>query len=469
MAYVNGFAHDVFVSYATVDNELLVADGRGWVDVLVDKLRRELRPRLGRDLNIFMDHQVMASNLPITSQLMDAVRSSATLLVVMSPSYLTSRWCDQERRTFLDAVTDRVARGSLLMIRARPVDRDRPPEALRDLRGIEFFTAVDGAGAHRVLGFPDPNERQFIDRIVTLSGELATQLNRPAAPVAAPSARRVFVAAATDDLEDREAELRSYLDQAGLEVLPSPQSRYPTTDLAAYEAAVLRELETCDLFAQVLSVVHGKDLAFAPGTRLPTLQCALAQRAGKSILQWRDRAQAIDGVKDPSHRGLLEQALACGIEEFKRTVAERALRPLVAPPPADAPQVAIFVNADTRDDGFAVEISDALAELGVDCYRMPATGSPADIRIALENNLRGCDGLVLVYGRTEFYWVQEQLRQARKLNGTRNPPLTTMAVVEGPPPEKPKVSVTIKNLEFLDCRMGLDHTKLRRFVAQLRR
>src|SRR5262245_19260585 len=120
MAYVNGFAHDVFVSYSTIDNEVLVGDNRGWVDVVLDKLRWELKPRLGgRDLNIFMDHDLVSSNLPLTSQLMDAVRSSATLLVVMSPSYLTSRWCGQERRVFLDAVKERGERGALLVIRAR--------------------------------------------------------------------------------------------------------------------------------------------------------------------------------------------------------------------------------------------------------------------------------------------------------------------------------------------------------------
>src|SRR5215813_8548724 len=64
MAHVTRFAYDVFVSYATIDNEVLVAYGQGWIDVLLDKLCRELKPRLGgRDLKIFVDHEVMRSNL----------------------------------------------------------------------------------------------------------------------------------------------------------------------------------------------------------------------------------------------------------------------------------------------------------------------------------------------------------------------------------------------------------------------
>lgn len=469
MAHAAGFTYDIFVSYSTIDNDVQAGDGRGWVDVLVDKLRRELTPRLGdRELRIFLDHAAMRSNLPITPQLVDAVRGSATLLVVMSPSYLRSPWCDRERRVFLDAVEARPP-GSMLVVRARPVDRDRQPDEFRDLRGIEFFATVDGPGEHRLLGTPDPNELPFIERIISLAGELAEQLDRIPAAAGPRTGKRVFVAAATDDLEDREAELRSYLDQAGLDVLPSPQSRYPTTDLATYEAAVLRELAGCCLFAQVLSTVPGRDLAFAHGWRLPALQHALARRAGTPVLQWRDRGQPIDGVRDADHRGLLDAAQACGIDEFKRTVAARALQPPAAPRPPTAPQVAIFVNADARDERLALQVSDALADLDVDCYRMPATGSPAHIRAALENNLRGCDGLVLVYGSAEVAWVQSQLQQARRLNTQRDTPLSPIAVFDLPPPEKPDLAVTIRNLDVVNCRGGLDPEQLRRFVEQLRR
>lgn len=474
MSYVDGFAHDIFVSYSTVDNEILVKDGeqkRGWVDIVLDKLGPELKSRLGgRDCNILVDHEFIRSNIPLTPQILDAVRGSATLLVVMSPSYLKSVWCNRERGAFLDVVKERVAAGAMLVLRARPVAPDDQPAEFRDLHGVEFFTSVEGAAGHRVLGYPDPNERPFTDRIIALSGEIDEQLKKSRhelrrSPAAPRAGKTVFVASATDDLEEREMELRSYLVQAGLDVLPSPQSRYPTTDLAAHQAAVLRELEGCCLFAQLLSPVQGKELFFAPGKRAPALQYEIACRAKKPVLQWRARDQAID-VKDSEHRALLEGARACGIEEFKRMVVEEALRPPPPPPPPRSPRVAIFVNADARDRPLADEISAALTEFGVDCYGMPETGSPEEIRVALEKNACGCNGIVLVYGKTEFYWVQEQLRQVRKMTEGQ---LSTMAVFEGPPSEKPKIPVTIKDLEVLPCREGLDPEKLRGFADRLRK
>ncbi|HYQ91081.1 MAG TPA: hypothetical protein VES89_03145, partial [Candidatus Competibacteraceae bacterium] len=50
-AFVTGFEHDVFVSYAHVDNQPLLVPGgvpAGWVNTLVENLKRLLSQQLGR-------------------------------------------------------------------------------------------------------------------------------------------------------------------------------------------------------------------------------------------------------------------------------------------------------------------------------------------------------------------------------------------------------------------------------------
>jgi hypothetical protein len=66
----------------------------------------------------------------------------------------------------------------------------------------------------------------------------------------------IFLADVTDDLDLRRNEVRDYLEQAGFKVLP--ESWRPYDDLAAFEAAVDRDLAQCTLFAQLLSEVPGK-------------------------------------------------------------------------------------------------------------------------------------------------------------------------------------------------------------------
>lgn len=476
MSYVPSFANDVYVSYSNIDNEFLVVDGdqrRGWVDVLVDKLRMDLRPRLGPKVSFRMDQDFARSNGPITPQILDAVRGSAFLLVVMSPSYLRSAWCGRAGEAFLSIVRERIATRSMLVIRAHPVSTDAQPEEFRDRQGIDLFVPDPGEGNHRLLGHPSADDPAFIDRIITVNGELEEHLRRlrslgghGSAPPPPPG-ELVFVAPATDDLVDYEEELKAYLKQAGLGVLPSPQSQYPTADRASFEAAVLQELDRCCVFAQLLSATRGRKIEFAPDGRMPALYSDLACRAQKPVLQWRERGLAPETVSDPQHRALLEGARACGIEEFKRAVVERA-RQKPAPKRQRTPQVVAFVNADSPDRALASDIGKVLAELGVDCYWPLEEGDPEVIRKDLEESLQICDGLVLVYGKTRQAWVQHQLRQARKALSARERPPSAMAIFKGPPPEKPDIAAAIPELIMLDCRNGVDRDEIRKFVDRLR-
>lgn len=475
MSYVRSFRHDVFVSYSTIDNEVMVEDGgvrRGWVDALIDKLRIETSSRLGvRDLRFFVDHGAIRSNLPITSQLIEAARNSATLLIVMSPSYLRSDWCRRELNAFLSVVRHRVAKGSVFLVRARPVGHHDQPEELRDLRGIQFYSSdADSDHRYRLLGNPSTSELSFVDRVCTLGEELALQLDRLPEGTPLPgctAGERVFVAKATEDLEDREEELRNYLAQAGLQVFPTPQSRHTTSSLEAYEAAVLSELRACRVFAQLLSAIRGRELDFAAPRRLPALQAELARRTGADVLQWRDRDLDVASVRDPGHRALLDAARACGIEEFKRTVVERARR-IKTPPRQTSDQVAVFVNADTKDRDLAKELCAELSRMDVDCYYPIEDGAPDEIRADLEDNLLHCDGLMLVYGASRLDWVYQQLRHARRITSERVRPLRTIAVYDGPPDPKPSIAVAIANLQTLHCRRGRDSHTLRGFVDTLR-
>jgi len=86
MTYVPGYDHDVFVSYAHLDNQGEPA----WVTNLVRHLETEVKQRLGtKDLRIWIDHN-LDGNHPLTPDIMQAIRRSATILPIVSPSYIES-------------------------------------------------------------------------------------------------------------------------------------------------------------------------------------------------------------------------------------------------------------------------------------------------------------------------------------------------------------------------------------------
>jgi hypothetical protein len=276
----------------------------------------------------------------------------------------------------------------------------------------------------------------------------------------------VFVARSTEDLEDREDELKTYLNQADVNVLP--QTWYPQHDLAAFEDAMRQDVARCKAFVQLLSASRGRELEGAPMKRYPRLQYDIAVAAGTPVLSWRDRSVDLESVRDAEHRQLLENARASGLEEFKRTVLDAARRAPEAPKAAPL-SVMVFVNAESRDRELARSVGKALMEHQVECYWPLESGSPEAIRRDLEENLGNCDGVLLIYGDSGAEWVRSQLRQGRKTIKQRERPLSALAVYEGPPSAKEDLSVAIPNLLTLNCRNGFDQDVLTRFVATLRR
>jgi hypothetical protein len=107
-AYIPGCPHDVFVSYAWVDNqppygELTTNGGLtpGWVHALADNLKSQLSVHLGRKDwgDIWIDRRIDATS-SITPEVEDAVRGSVLMLVILSEAYLASPWCEHERELF---------------------------------------------------------------------------------------------------------------------------------------------------------------------------------------------------------------------------------------------------------------------------------------------------------------------------------------------------------------------------------
>ena len=121
MAFVIDYDNDLFVSYAHTDNEGEAA----WVTTLVRLLETELRQRLGtKDLRIWRD-DTLDGNHPLTPEIMTAIRRSACLLVVMSPSYLELEWCAKERNTFLSFAGQALASGRIFIVHCRETGKRR--------------------------------------------------------------------------------------------------------------------------------------------------------------------------------------------------------------------------------------------------------------------------------------------------------------------------------------------------------
>ena len=95
--------HDLFISYAHVDD--LPLFGTKWVSTLLQDLRNLLAQKMGRlDACIWWDETELRGNHDVTSEIRTILQQSATLLMVLSPSYVKSKWCMQEKDLFFEVL-----------------------------------------------------------------------------------------------------------------------------------------------------------------------------------------------------------------------------------------------------------------------------------------------------------------------------------------------------------------------------
>ena len=104
MAYVPGFEHDVFVSYAH-------GDDRDWISRFVRALTSALDRRLGTKTSVWIDEDDNRRTRDFSREIPDSVKASAIFLLLPSPTYIRSAYCvEQECRIFAETLAARRAR-----------------------------------------------------------------------------------------------------------------------------------------------------------------------------------------------------------------------------------------------------------------------------------------------------------------------------------------------------------------------
>ncbi|HBL30163.1 MAG TPA: hypothetical protein DD490_25285 [Acidobacteria bacterium] len=473
---------DVFVSYAHADDEPPAGATKGWVTTLADELRKVLRRKLGvREARIFMDHQ-LAGNKGVTAELLATVRASRALLLLMSPGYRRSSWCQWELVRFLEAQTERNHRDHVFVLETEPLDRAGWPPALQELIPIRFWHRDFEDKAPRLMGFPVPKldeDNPYWRNLNELAHLIARQLEDAEEPPREPRAK-VWLAEPTEDLLDEHESVAATLRQQGFDVVPA--APLPRDGREPYLRDLQVGLEQAILGVQLLGPKEGHRPTWRERSFV-ALQAEAADEAARArglrVLRWRSRDVDLDRVTSADYRALLTggSVLAQGIEEFKQEIRRACDQRAKATPPVvlpGAPQVGaaphVYVNAEAVDRDLGRRVLDALAGFGATSALPPLVAphdAPDQIRRAQQEQLEACDGVVLVYGQAPAGWVHSQWAFARRTLAELRRPLRT-AVLDGPPPEKPPVDLRGPGILTLDCRAGFEPRVLGDFVETLR-
>jgi hypothetical protein len=471
MVYVPNREHDIFVSYARVDDFPLPGASLGWVTTLVGALKIKLAQLLGRSdaYDLWIDNEDLSHHVGITSQITDALRNTAVMIPVLSPGYLASEWCQHEKRAFLDLV--KKGEWRVFLIERYPLESGERPTEFQDLKEFRFWVWEPSENTPRTFGEPVPrtDDISYFRLVDELARELAGELkrlksveHRSSGAAAQPDQPSVLLAEVTDDLDQERAGVRSYLDQFGANVLP--YANYPA-DPSHFQDAVKRDLAQCKAFVQLLSGVAGKKPRDLP-QGYSKLQFDLATTLKKPIFQWRSPSLDVSTIPDQAHRLLVDgqNVLATSIEDFK-TILKKSILDKPDSPPRKGLSAFVFVDIEKADRPLADRVCKILGHNGIG-YSLPLEkGDPSDIRRDLEGNLLECDGIIIIYGCATVIWVRRQLLQCQKILSMRERPLQAFAVFEGPPEEKCEIDLKLPQLQVLDFRKDLEETELEKELS----
>jgi hypothetical protein len=487
MAYVPNCKCDVFVSFAHLD-DVAIGNNPPWVSSFAGDLKKMLRMRLGvreeEGLRVyFTGHSSLETGVNLESALMENASSSALFLAVTSPAYVADdSWTMREFAAFQKSTG---GEGRVFAIEHSPLDsNDEYPATLRELKRMAFWqrhperevpvTMASGSDIYiqTLIDLVEQIRKQLKGMRQALAAAQPAQ-TKPTVPDVTPAVRppadgrTILLAQATDDLDEEREQVRRYVEQYGVKVLP--EGTYPQGG-EAFASALDADLARADAYVQLLGRTHAKRPPDMP-LGYDRLQFEQAVKRGLPILQWLRTDIDPATIADREHAKLLtgEHVMRVGLEAFKADVVKRLAKP--APPqpvPSPSPEQFIFINADGNDLKLAEDLRREFKGANLSAAIPILQGSSEDVRLDLEENIVECDALVMIYGETTPVWVRGQLRLYSKLKHRRKEPLKTLAIYVGPPETKPDIGMDLPEIRRIDYREGAPAESLRQLLAGIR-
>jgi hypothetical protein len=459
------YQHDVFISYAHLDNESPLAGQSGWITDFHQALSVRVSQVLGRQLDIWRDPKLSGNDI-FAETIQNQLPQAAVLVSVLSPRYVKSEWCTREFKAFCDAcsASGGIAIGEkarIFKVIKTPVSgRDEPDpmkDLLQQLLGYEFFQTDPQSGKfHEVV--PEMKQ-EYWKRLDDLAQDIAALLARMVEPdSAAPATGQhkpvIYIAETSLDLKEERAAVRRDLERRGYTVLPSRPIPLDAEDLTEFVAG---ELSRATLSLHMVGVRYGL-VADGSETSVVETQLSLAEQRGKKgdfvRLVWMPPGLGTPtlGVSDSRNQKFIARLrsdegwnanadlLEAGLEGLKSAIDERlcsleqASHSGVAKSETAAPSTAqIYLICDQQDQGQVTDLHKFLFDSGFEVTLPLFDGDEADIRSEHEEALNTCDAVVIFYGSANELFLRKKLRDLQRCVGSRSQQLRAKAICVWPP------------------------------------
>jgi len=294
----------------------------------------------------------------------------------------------------------------------------------------------------------------------------------------------IFLAETTYDLREQREAIRRDLQQHGYTVLPAGTLSRVASE---FKESVREDLARCRMSIHLV----GRTYSVVPeggAESMLEIQNELAiergEKGGFSRLLWippglqvedeRQRQVIAQLRMDPRmHEGadLLEtflEDLTTVIQDRLQQVEEPLKEPTVSVS-AGGNLARLYLIYDQRDASTASAWADFLFEQKLEVIHPVFEGDEAEAREYHDENLRTCDGALILYGAASECWLRRKLRELQKSAGYgRTKPAPTIAISLIPPKTADKERFRTHEALVIRQLAGFSPDPLRPFVSRVK-
>src|SRR5262249_38896224 len=135
--------HDVFISYARIDNLTISEKQEGWITILHRALELRLSQLLGETPKIWRDLKLQGNDY-LDEEILSKLITASVLVAVLSPRYVRSDWCIKEIKAFIEAAERSGGihvnnKSRIFKVIKTPIPLENHPVAIQGVLGYDFF------------------------------------------------------------------------------------------------------------------------------------------------------------------------------------------------------------------------------------------------------------------------------------------------------------------------------------------
>ncbi|MEP7108607.1 MAG: toll/interleukin-1 receptor domain-containing protein [Ferruginibacter sp.] len=460
MAYIKGFAYDIFISYSHLDNQKLFDQDQGWIERFCSELNKMISQRIGMPdaIKIWWDNRKLDGSVLFDQSIETAIRQSAIILCLNSSAYLKSEYCKKELNLFYNKAQQEPQglnvgdRSRIFNVLLNNISYTKWPKELSGTTGFNFNDAKDNEDLGDPLDISDPQLRNQLkdlrNAVVKLIEEFSKrELNEKTSATPKENRFSIFMGEVSDSLRTTRKRTIIDLEKQGYKVV----SGIPPPDLAeAHAKKVKEEVEKADLSVHLLDQYPGREIEDNEGIWYPQKQVQLSLEFAKSQLIWVPSEMNIEEVEEEPYRNFM-QDLESGKQSSKNIEYIRGAKSTLTQQitdlaekmkiqqkqPVAGEKVAVLLDTHLEDQKYAWEMSMSMLENHIQPFVNPQEDDPRDNSTMLGDRISQVNKLVFFYGKVNWTWVQRRINAAMKLILNNDYPADEFFIFLLPPHKNP--------------------------------